>query len=76
MLLIKLVLLIYLKNKNLSIIQMDSVLPPKEKEVPLTLETKVLLLEQKCNELVNKLNELGNKLMVVYEKLSQDNIVL
>ena len=55
---------------------MDSVLPPKEVEVPATLETKVLLLEQKCNELVNKLNELGGKLMVVYEKLSQDNIVL
>lgn len=55
---------------------MDSVLPPKEVEVPATLETKVFLLEQKCNELVNKLNELGGKLMVVYEKLSQDNIVL
>ena len=55
---------------------MESVLPQKEVEVPATLETKVFLLEQKCNELVNKLNELGGKLMVVYEKLSQDNIVL
>ena len=52
---------------------MESVLPQKEVEMPLTLETKVSLLEQKCNELVNKLNELGGKLMVVYEKLSQDN---
>ena len=55
---------------------MESVLPQKEVEVPLTLETKVLLLEQKCNELVNKLNELGGKLMVVYEKLSQENFPL
>ena len=55
---------------------MDSVLPQKEIEVPLTLDRKVLLLEQKCNELVSKLNELGNKLMVVYEKLSQDNYAL
>ena len=55
---------------------MDSVLPPKEVEVPVTLETKVFLLEQKCNELVNKLNELGGKLMVVYEKLSQENFPL
>jgi len=52
---------------------MESVLPQKEIEMPLTLETKVSLLEQKCNELVNKLNELCGKLMVVYEKLSQDN---
>jgi len=52
---------------------MESVLPQKEVEMPLTLETKVSLLEQKCNELVNKLNELCGKLMVVYEKLSQDN---
>ena len=55
---------------------MQSVLPQKEIEVPLTLEKKVLLLEQKCNELVNKLNELGGKLMVVYEKLSQENFPL
>jgi hypothetical protein len=55
---------------------MESVLPQKEVEVPLTLERKVFLLEQKCNELVNKLNELGGKLMVVYEKLSQENIIL
>jgi hypothetical protein len=48
---------------------MDSVLPPKEVEVPATLETKVFLLEQ-------KLNELGGKLMVVYEKLSQENFPL
>ena len=55
---------------------MDNILPQKAVEVPATLETKVFLLEQKCNELVNKLNELGGKLMVVYEKLSQENIVL
>jgi len=55
---------------------MDNILPQKDVEVPLTLENKVFLLEQKCNELVNKLNELGGKLMVVYEKLSQENIVL